>query len=373
MLKFKEFLSEKHQDFLSEGLKAEDAEASIVMGFYELTGRPITDNPLKYGISEKVFNLIKDNPNAQEAGRKIASVVLKKYPELKSKQAEQYGRAKAKLTDFWKSHGASNITPKTDVLIGDMRFSVKIGIAQLMSGGPEESTATFEAATKNSDPELKKSPQYKATTDILEGFVKSTLAPSKLRSLIKSGTDPVVNKAEKAHKDCMVELDKLFNESKQFKIEFAREAMSGYEKFGKSSNAAAEFMLVATADGGSVKIHSVDDDEYCLKIANAMKLQARFKTSQRTLTSLKSPTNPKGGTGEYRYWSVISLIVDSMQDTEELSERIQLKELKLLKTIQNWMSKTWKNVTSFFKGGVVKLKKFLGAEPDPSFQKMIKF
>jgi hypothetical protein len=365
MLKFKEFLSEKHQDFLSEGLKAEDYEASIVMGFYELTGRPITDKPLKYGISEKVFNLIKDNPNAQEAGRKIASTVLKKYPELKSKQAEQYGRAKAKLTDFWKSHGASDITPKTDVLIGDMRFSVKIGIAQLMSGGKAESIATFEAATKNSNPELKKSPQYKATTDVLEGFVKSTLAPSQLRPLIKSGTDPVVNKAEKAHKDCMVELNKLFDESKSFKIEFAREAMSGYEKFGKSSNAAAEFMLVGTADGGSVKIHSVDDDEYCLKIVNAMKLQARFKTSSRKIKKVK--------TGEYNYWSVISLIVDSMQDTKELSETIQLKELKLLKTIRNWMSKTWKKVTSFFKGGVVKLKKFLGAEPNPSFQKKIKF
>ena len=356
----------KFKTYLTEALKAEDYEASIVMGFYELTGRPITDkNPLDYGISDKVFNIIKGNPKALEAGRKIAAEVLKKYPALKTKEAEQYGRAKATLTDFWKSHGATDITPKTDVLIGDMRFSVKIGIAQLMSGGKAESTATFEAATKNSNPELKKSPQYKATTDVLEGFVKSTLAPSQLRPLIKSGTNEVVNKAEKAHKDCMVELGKLFNESKSFKVEFAREAMSGYEKFGKTSNAAAEFMLVATADGGTVKIHSVDDDDYCLKIANAMKLQARFKTSSRKLKSVK--------TGEYNFWSVISLIVDSMQDSEELNESIELQELKLLRVIRGWVTRTWRKVTTFFKGGIMKLKTFLGITPDPSFNNKIKF
>ena len=356
----------KFKTYLTEALKAEDYEASIVMGFYELTGRPITDkNPLDYGISDKVFNIIKGNPKALEAGRKIAAEVLKKYPALKTKEAEQYGRARASLTAFWKSHGASDITPKTDVLIGDMRFSVKIGIAQLMSGGKAESTATFEAATKNSNPELKKSPQYKATTDVLEGFVKSTLAPSKLRPLIAAGTDDVVNKAELAHKDCMVELGKLFNESKSFKVEFAREAMSGYEKFGKTSNAAAEFMLVATADGGTVKIHSVDDDNYCLKIANAMKLQARFKTSSRKLKGVK--------TGEYNFWSVISLIVDSMQDSEELNESIELQELKLLRVIRGWVTRTWRNVTTFFKGGIMKLKTFLGITPDPSFQNKIKF
>jgi len=364
----------KFKTYLTEELKAEDYEASIVMGFYEITGRPIADkNPLDYGISDKTFDIIKSNPKALEAGRKIAQSVLKQYPSLKNKEAEQYGRAKATLTDFWKSYGADNITPKTDVLIGDMRFSVKIGTAQLMSGGKAESTATFEAATKNSNPELKKSSQYKATTDVLEGFVKSTLAPSQLRPIIKSGTNEVVNKAEKAHKDCMKELGKLFNESKSFKVEFAREAMSGYEKFGKKSKAAAEFMLVATADGGKARIHSVDDDAYCIKIANMMRLQARFKTSQRTLVSYKSPTNKKGGTGEYNFWSVISLIVDSMQDAEELNESIELQELKLLRIIRGWVTKTWRKVTTFFKGGIMKLKTFLGITPDLSFKNKIKF
>lgn len=350
------------QEFLTEALKAEDYEAAIVMGFYELTDRPMTkaDN----GISDKVYNAIKENPQALEAGRKIAQQVLNTYPQLKNKEAEQYGRAKASLTAFWKSHGASDITPKTDVLIGDMRFSVKIGIAQLMSGGKDESTATFQAAIKNSNPDIVKSEQYKKTTQVLEGFVKNTLAPSKLRPIIKSGTNEIVNKAEKAHKDCMQELGKLFDESKSFKVEFAREAMSGYEKFGKDSNAAAEFMLVASADGSRVVIHSVDDDEYCLKIANAMKLQARFKTSSRKLKGVK--------TGEYNFWSVISLIVDSMQEEYSADNQV-LNEFKIFKKVGKWLKGTWSKVTAFLKKGIQKLVTFLGGTPDIKMRTKIKF
>lgn len=350
------------QEFLTEALKAEDYEAAIVMGFYELTDRPMTkaDN----GISDKVYNAIKENPQALEAGRRIAQQVLNSYPQLKNKEAEQYGRAKASLTAFWKSHGASDITPKTDVLIGDMRFSVKIGIAQLMSGGKDESTATFQAAIKNSNPDIVKSEQYKKTTQVLEGFVKNTLAPSKLRPIIKSGTNEIVNKAEKAHKDCMQELGKLFDESKSFKVEFAREAMSGYEKFGKDSNAAAEFMLVASADGSRVVIHSVDDDEYCLKIANAMKLQARFKTSSRKLKGVK--------TGEYNFWSVISLIVDSMQEEYSADNQV-LNEFKIFKKVGKWLKGTWSKVTAFLKKGIQKLVTFLGGTPDIKMRTKIKF
>lgn len=56
----------KFKTYITEALKAEDYEASIVMGFYELKGKPITDNPTDYGISDKVFNVIKENPKALE-------------------------------------------------------------------------------------------------------------------------------------------------------------------------------------------------------------------------------------------------------------------------------------------------------------------
>ena len=352
-------------NFLTEAkLKAEDYEAAIVMGFYTITKR-VMESTENYGIKQSLYDKIENTPSAKKAGELIATKILKDYPQLKNKKAEVFGRAKSSLTDFWKSYGASDTTPKTDVKIGDKNFSVKIGLAQLMSGGKAESTATFQAAVKNSNSDLVKSPQYKKTNQVLEGFVKNTLAPSQLRPLIKSGTDKVVNAAEKAHKDCMSELGKLFNESESFKVEFAKEAMSGYEKFGKNNPASADLMLVATADGGKTVIQDVNDDAYCLKIANAMRLQARFKTSSRKIKGVK--------TGEYNYWSVVSLIVNSMSEELESGEKEMLIEINILNKVKSFVSKTWSKVTNFFKKGLRQLTSFLGAIPDIRVKRNVKF
>tara|TARA_B100000161_G_scaffold11784_1_gene7274 strand:+ start:1986 stop:3047 length:1062 start_codon:yes stop_codon:yes gene_type:complete len=352
------------QPLLEAKLKAEDYEAAIVMGFYTVTKR-VMESTENYGIKQSLYDKIENTPSAKKAGELIATKILKDYPQLKNKKAEVFGRAKSNLTDFWKSYGGTDTTPKTDIKIGDKNFSVKIGLAQLMSGGKAESTATFQAAVKNSNPDLVKSPQYKKTTQVLEGFVKNTLAPSQLRPLIKSGTDKVVNAAEKAHKDCMTELGKLFNESESFKVEFAKEAMSGYEKFGKNSPASADLMLVATADGGKTVIQDVNDDAYCLKIANAMRLQARFKTSSRKVKGVK--------TGEYNYWSVVSLIVNSMSEELESGEKEMLIEINILNKVKSFVSKTWSKVTNFFKKGLRQLTSFLGAIPDIRVKRNVKF
>ena len=352
------------QPLLEAKLKAEDYEAAIVMGFYTVTKR-VMESTEDYGIKQSLYDKIENTPSAKKAGELIATKILKDYPQLKNKKAEVFGRAKSNLTDFWKSYGGTDTTPKTDIKIGDKNFSVKIGLAQLMSGGKAESTATFQAAVKNSNPDLVKSPQYKKTTQVLEGFVKNTLAPSQLRPLIKSGTDKVVNAAEKAHKDCMSELGKLFNESESFKVEFAKEAMSGYEKFGKNSPASADLMLVATADGGKTAIQDVNDDAYCLKIANAMRLQARFKTSSRKIKGVK--------TGEYNYWSVVSLIVNSMSEELESGEKEMLIEINILNKVKSFVSKTWSKVTNFFKKGLKQLTSFLGAIPDIRVRRNVKF
>tara|TARA_B100000242_G_scaffold293561_1_gene272061 strand:- start:707 stop:1768 length:1062 start_codon:yes stop_codon:yes gene_type:complete len=352
------------QPLLEAKLKAEDYEAAIVMGFYTVTKR-VMESTENYGIKQSLYDKIENTPSAKKAGELIATKILKDYPQLKNKKAEVFGRAKSNLTDFWKSYGGTDTTPKTDIKIGDKNFSVKIGLAQLMSGGKAESTATFQAAVKNSNPDLVKSPQYKKTTQVLEGFVKNTLAPSQLRPLIKSGTDKVVNAAEKAHKDCMTELGKLFNESESFKVEFAKEAMSGYEKFGKNSPASADLMLVATADGGKTVIQDVNDDAYCLKIANAMRLQARFKTSSRKIKGVK--------TGEYNYWSVVSLIVNSMSEELESGEKEMLIEINILNKVKSFVSKTWSKVTNFFKKGLRQLTSFLGAIPDIRVKRNVKF
>ena len=143
------------QPLLEAKLKAEDYEAAIVMGFYTVTKR-VMESTENYGIKQSLYDKIENTPSAKKAGELIATKILKDYPQLKNKKAEVFGRAKSNLTDFWKSYGGSDTTPKTDIKIGDKNFSVKIGLAQLMSGGKAESTATFQAAVKNSNPDLVK-------------------------------------------------------------------------------------------------------------------------------------------------------------------------------------------------------------------------
>ena len=75
-----------------------------------------------------------------------------------------------------------------------------------------------------STPELKEAKQFQKVNEVFESFVTSTLAPSQLRPLIKSGENPIVNAAEIAHKDCMRELGALFEQNREFKISFARES-----------------------------------------------------------------------------------------------------------------------------------------------------
>ena len=360
MLRFKQYLNEA-----SKG-KAEDYEAAIVMGWYKLYNKPLPFG--NAGITDKVLTKVQGNTTVLNAGNAIATKLLKLYPALKGKEAEQYGRAKATLTSFWSGYGAKNKTPKTDVLIGDMRFSVKVGLAQLMSGGKEETLATYYAALVNSDKNIEKDPQFSKVTGVLESFVKNTLAPSKLAPIIKSGTNPVVNAAEVAHKDCMKELGTLFENNKNFKIEFAREAMSGYMKYGKSDNAAAEWMLVSTHDGSKVQVHSVEDDSYCEKIANKMRLQARFKTSSRKLGGIK--------TGEYNYWSVVSLIVDAFDEAYSPYKGQVLSEGmldKIKSKVSGFFSKVWNKVKKFYQKGIKTLLKFLGLTPEITVNENIEF
>jgi hypothetical protein len=350
---------EQVQDLFEAKIKAEDYEAAIVIGWHENNGSKF--NLSSSGINPKVYKTVMSNSQALDAGKLMAQKIAKHFGNAGAK-AEQYGRAKSSLTSFWKSFGASDTTPKTDILIGNKRLSLKIGLAQLMSGGQAESMATFYAAL-NSTPELKKEPQFQKVNEVFDSFVKSTLAPSQLRPIIKKGDNPIVNAAETAHKDCMRELGILFEQSKEFKIAFAREAMSGYEKYGSKSNSAAEFMVVATHDGSRVSIHSIDDDAYCEKIANKMRLQARFKSSSRKLKGVK--------TGEYNFWSVVSLIVDAMQGEKESLDEGFLDVMK--KKVKSIAVKVIGGVRNFLTKKVSNLFKFLGAIPSISVSKRIDF
>jgi hypothetical protein len=350
-----------YKSFITESkIKAEDFEAAIVMGWYAITNQPF--DAASAGITDKVHTLLLQNPEYIEAGKRIAQDIKDHFKLGDNVKAEQYGRAKSGLTGFWKSFGATDTTPKTDILIGDKRLSLKIGMAQLMSGGKAESMATFNAAMEKS--KIEESVQLKKVVTIFDDFVTTSLAPSQLRPLIKSGENEIVNRGESAHKTIMNELGTLFETNEKFKIEFAREAMSGFMKYGENNNAAAEFMVVSDHSGTSTKIKSVYDDGYCKQIADQMKLQARFKTSSRKLKGKK--------TGEYNFWSVISLIVDA-----KLNEEVETLEenafRRMLQKVKGRIGGYLKKVSSYVRGKASNVLKFFGVTPDIKVNTEVKF
>lgn len=350
--------------YLTEAkIKAEDFEAAIVIGWYNVNNQ--TFDLSKSGINEKIYVNVSSMPKVIEAGERIAQSIKDHFSMSGKENAAQYGRAKSGLTAFWKSHGATDTTPKTDILIGDKRLSLKIGNAQLMSGGKAESTATFYAAMEKS--QINESVQVQNVMDILENFVTASLAPTQLRPLIKSGENLVVNKGEKAHKDIMKELGKLFEENKQFKIEFAREAMSGFMKYGEEATASAEFMVVSDHSGSTTKIKSVYDDAYCERIADKMRLQARFKTSSRKIKGEK--------TGEYNFWSVVSLIVNAMDEEVEQNGNILNENvfLRVFQKVKGKISGMVDRAKRFVKKAGQNLLKFFGVEPEIKVKKDIDF
>ena len=64
-----------------------------------------------------------------------------------------YGSGNGTLSSFWKKHGGSNATPKTDIFIntksGDISLKQKASGSQLMSAAAGEAESTFAAAAKH--------------------------------------------------------------------------------------------------------------------------------------------------------------------------------------------------------------------------------
>jgi len=263
-------------------------------------------------------------------------------------------------------------TPKTDFMVGSAKISLKSGsAAQLMSGGRNESLATFYTALeKTSAIEEKMANKLDV---MLEGLAPASTAKSDLRTAIKDQTDELVNKANEAHKLLMSELKSIFESNKEFRNAFAYEAMSGEVKFGGNDGTCTHF-LVTGFDGNNSSLHSVKDQKYVEKIAKQMKVSVRFKT-----TSVKKKIDGKNvKTGEYRYWSVVGLIIDKMQ--EDVDTMMNSGEVLSENIITDFFKKAWNKIKNAFKAAVAYVRKnvknvfdFLGVVPDVTFKNNVKF
>jgi len=270
-------------------------------------------------------------------------------------------------SQFWlpNSVPGSTKTPKTDIIIGKTRISVKKGPAQLMSGGQNESKATFFAAVQSI-----KAVEDDLLSDIeskLDQLTQSSVAAGEVADQIKKGQDDLLVKANKINNDIKALMRDAFTNNKEFRRAFVREAMTGNVKFGDTSEATAEYVLSTDAKGDKPQLHKTDDAAFLDKVASKTSVTVRFKS-----TSVKS----KGvKTGEYRYWSVVSLGVKKLDEefnqyegilTEgvisSLFAKVKQFIVSLLDKAIMWMKQSIQNVIEFFE-----------IEPEINFNNVINF
>ena len=122
----------------------------------------------------------------------------------------------------------STLTPKTDIIIGKKKISVKTGNAVLMSGEAKEATATFYTAIDNTGTVDEAVTKLRGHIDNLlpsTDMTKYGIKGSKT-DLVKAGKFAeveILKKADDAHKAFKEDMRKVFANSPQFAREFTFE------------------------------------------------------------------------------------------------------------------------------------------------------
>ena len=108
--------------------KATLFETALIKAWYELKNQEVPEGsaPTK-DLAALTTEMVED-----------AKDILKQTKLTGGTEAYQLGSASAGLTSFWKDHGATNTTPKTDIVIDGKKISLKVGPSQLMSGAGNE-------------------------------------------------------------------------------------------------------------------------------------------------------------------------------------------------------------------------------------------
>ena len=139
---------ERGQLFNSSDHASVDLEAGMVFVVNELSGFEGEGE-----ISDKDMSKITDSLTLYDSSRRAGdSLINQLNPDGTAEiKATHYGKASEDISSEWKSFGAGNNTPKTDLYIERtingktevLACSVKAGAGQLMSGGKEEARATL--------------------------------------------------------------------------------------------------------------------------------------------------------------------------------------------------------------------------------------
>lgn len=280
------------------------------------------------------------------------------------------------LTSDWSSFfpkgvKASTRTPKTDIMIGKTRISLKMGAAQLMSGGAPEATATFYAAYAQikglkESVETQVSKEFKVLAESLsqlgnpdndtgetfhlkrddrknpnmymkdlkgkpgsgainrsKAAVKAKKASAQQKMIAK--LDTINNNVKKLLKDA-------FTTNHQFGLAFVQEAITGERKFGAASNSCAEFVLCSDVTGANIQWHKSRDKAFVTHMLSLVTPTCRFKSNSTSVGR--------------DIWSVIGLVTGKLEET--MDECYNFSNGKVLtEGVLDWMQKKWSQFKSF--------------------------
>ena len=307
----------------------------------------------------------RDKKISPDAGEKIIK-------DLKLKGQGAMPKDAYEVTSDWSQYFPKGVkggtkTPKTDFFVGKKRISLKTGDgAQLMSGGPDEATATFYAACKAGNIPID------GAIKTLEGYfsqmIGSTVPDVKgnAKQLVKSKESEIINKTNEIHLNFKKDLRDIFSNNAKFANAFTYEAMTGVEKFGKRSPAAAQYFLVTPWTGDPADIHNAfTDKDYVKKIAGRVRPEARFKSGSKK----KMISGVTQKTGFYRIYSVVGLGLKKMQNEmlelegELLTEAILDRIKSIWNKFKTYIARAWESVKTWIGNSWQRLVQFLGLEP----------
>jgi cell division protein ZapA (FtsZ GTPase activity inhibitor) len=284
-------------------------------------------------LNEKTIALLEaDTEKAKKAEPYVVSVINKNKgirEQLKitdNSKAVVFAGTGTSLTPKWatwsgkvKKDGSPEAAePKTDILIGNIRASLKAGPAQIISakagGTQSETIATLNAALEMTNLKEKILKSIKEELGALAESTKVDYSGGGAEDRLKKGEKAFV-KIDKTHKKLTQDLANIFENNQSLREAFVFEGMTGNFKFGKASNAAANYIIVTDKYDDLIKNKEIRKfvkinnytDSYIKEISKKVKIKFAFKSSSDTNKTTRS------------IWSKLSIMTTEEKDKSLIS------------------------------------------------------
>ena len=344
-------------------------------GFSTLTGKDPTGEDWEAGITVGLDKLagknFMDSPEWERFGKYWADwedqamVTAKAFKsQLGISELKQTGSSRATLSKNWKG---SNKTPKTDLLGGKERISLKkAGGSQLMSAGKDESISTLEAAMETYAVHGQGKKEFAV---LLNSFEENLIKFSEKGQVSTLRKDPK-HAAEFEIADAKTaqinqDIENYINNSIGFKSHFCWEAATGHTKFGQDTWPTATLIVTFKGTGGIdnyLKLDSPDKAGKYLAKGNNFYVSFKSSGSSAPYLSLRSKNVPKSKLLKDNHIPSFAEIIaeetvnSGLYLTEDL---MQLDEFKMLNKLKKSAKGMTAKVTDAAKKALAVIKKRL--------------